>query len=42
MNKVIELKNISFSYKKNQVFNDFSVDFSNRALYNINIATYSF
>lgn len=27
MNKVIELKNISFSYKKNQVFNDFSVDF---------------
>lgn len=27
MNKVIELKNISFSYKKNQIFEDFSVDF---------------
>lgn len=27
MNTVIELKNISFSYKKNQIFEDFSVDF---------------
>ena len=27
MSKVIELKNISFSYKKNQIFGDFSVDF---------------